>query len=163
MFLILIISPSIDAHEFDDEIVVEGRRVDLIGQASPASEGLVGQFELSGQPLLRTGEVMETVPGMVATQHSGSGKANQYFIRGFNLDHGTDFATWYDRMPVNMRTHGHGQGYTDLSFIIAELVQTISYMKGSYYAEIGDFSAAGAARIRSFDALGEGRAQLGLG
>ena len=82
---------------------------------------------------------------MVVTQHSGSGKANQYFLRGFNLDHGTDFSTAIDGMPVNMRSHGHGQGYTDLNFIIPELIENIRYRKGPYYAEVGDFSGAGAA------------------
>lgn len=151
------------AHTFDDEVIVKGRRVDLSGQSNSASEGLVGQFELTVRPISRIGEIMETVPGMVATQHSGSGKANQYFLRGFNLDHGTDFATWYDGMPVNMRTHGHGQGYTDISFIIPELVKKVSYKKGSYYAEIGDFSAAGAAQFTSFDELDKGLFQLGAG
>lgn len=151
------------AHSDWEEIVVQGRRVDLTGQASSASEGVVGQHELSVRPILRVGEVLETVPGLVATQHSGSGKANQYFLRGFNLDHGTDFATWYDNMPVNMRTHGHGQGYTDLSFVIPELVRTIDYKKGSYYADIGDFSAAGAAHINSFNTLTRGIFETGFG
>jgi outer membrane cobalamin receptor len=87
--------------------------------------------------------LLEAVPGLVATQHSGTGKANQYFLRGFNLDHGTDFSTSYESMPVNMRTHGHGQGYTDLNFVIPELVQQIEYRKGTYYADVGDFSGPG--------------------
>lgn len=82
---------------------------------------------------------------MVVTQHSGSGKANQYFLRGFNLDHGTDFNTSVDGIPVNMRTHGHGQGYTDLNFIIPELINSIQYHKSPDYADVGDFSGAGAA------------------
>ena len=108
------------AHANDEleQITVKGRSTNLIGSAISASEGFVGQEEIEVRPLLRTGELMELVPGMVATQHSGSGKANQYFLRGFNLDHGTDFATFVDGMPVNMRTHGHGQGYTDLNLII---------------------------------------------
>jgi hypothetical protein len=91
----------------------------------------------------------------VVTQHSGDGKANQYFLRGFNLDHGTDFATYIDGVPVNMPTHAHGQGYSDLNFLIPELVERIDYRKGVYYAEQGDFSAAGAAELhyrRSLDA-----------
>jgi hypothetical protein len=79
------------------------------------------------------------VPGLVATQHSGSGKANQYFLRGFNLDLGSDFATSVDGMPVNMRTHGHGLGYTDLNFLIPETVRELSYRKGTYCADVGDF------------------------
>jgi outer membrane receptor protein involved in Fe transport len=115
------------------------------------------------RPLLRTGEVLESVPGLVATQHSGSGKANQFFLRGFNLDHGTDFATSVDGMPVNMRSHGHGQGYTDLNFLIPELVGEIVYRKGSYYADVGDFSGAGAASIRSRDNIEGNNISLGSG
>ncbi|MFX8620516.1 Plug domain-containing protein, partial [Acinetobacter baumannii] len=88
-----------------------------VGIAQAASQGFVGPKELLAQPIYRTGEVLEAVPGLVVTQHSGEGKANQYFLRGFNLDHGTDLALTYDGMPVNMRTHGHGQGYADTNFI----------------------------------------------
>ena len=100
------------------------------------------------RPVLRTGELLEVVPGLIVTQHSGDGKANQYFLRGFNLDHGTDLATSVDGVPVNMPTHGHGQGYTDINFVIPELVQSIEYRKGTYYAETGNFSAAGAVDMR---------------
>ncbi|TGD75497.1 TonB-dependent receptor [Mangrovimicrobium sediminis] len=139
-------STSAVAHELE-EVEVTGRRINLVGEASSASEGLVSQQEIALRPLLRTGEVLELVPGLVVTQHSGTGKANQYFLRGFNLDHGTDFATWVDDMPVNMRTHGHGQGYTDLNFLIPETVESLAYHKGAYYADVGDFSSAGSARI----------------
>lgn len=131
---------------------VEGRRTNLVGKAISASEGVVGQDDLALRPLLRSGEILEAVPGMVVTQHSGTGKANQYFLRGFNLDHGTDFATSIDGMPVNMRSHGHGQGYTDLNFIIPETVSSIAYRKGAYYAETGDFSGAGSADLSTFPA-----------
>lgn len=131
-----------------EEIEVRGRKLNLVGDASSASEGVVSQAEIAIRPLLRTGEVLETVPGLVATQHSGPGKANQYFLRGFNLDHGNDFSTFVDDMPVNMRTHGHGQGYTDLNFIIPELVGEIVYQKGSYYPGVGDFSGTGTARMK---------------
>ena len=93
------------------EIEVVGRKVDLIGNAVSASEGRVSFREIEQRALLRAGDVLETVPGLVATQHSGSGKANQFFLRGFNLDHGTDFATELDDKPINMRSHAHGQGY----------------------------------------------------
>ncbi|MBB5207935.1 TonB-dependent receptor [Chiayiivirga flava] len=146
-----------------DSILVLGRRADLVGEAVSASEGRVGPEEIAGRPLLRTGDLMEFVPGLVATQHSGSGKANQYFLRGFNLDHGTDFATSVDAMPVNMRSHGHGQGYTDLNFLIPELVQELTYRKGTYYADVGDFSAAGSAQFQLADRLDAGRLDLGLG
>ena len=91
-----------------EELSVVGRQLNLVGSATSASQGQISQQELDLRPLLRVGEVLETVPGLVATQHSGSGKANQFFLRGFNLDHGTDFATHVDGMPVNMRSHGQG-------------------------------------------------------
>lgn len=146
-----------------EEVRVYGPRIDLVGEAISASQGLVTQRELALRPLLRTGEIMESVPGMIATQHSGTGKANQYFLRGFNLDHGTDFATWYDGMPVNMRSHGHGQGYTDLNFIIPELVEEIAYRKGGYYADVGDFSGAGSAHLHSFEQLDSSQLSLSTG
>jgi outer membrane cobalamin receptor len=107
-----------------EEVVVEGRRQDLIGQVRSASEGVIGQEQLALRAISRPGDVMEAIPGLIMTQHSGSGKSNQMFLRGFNLDHGTDFATFIDGMPVNMRTHGHGQGYTDINFLIPELIRT---------------------------------------
>jgi outer membrane receptor protein involved in Fe transport len=130
-----------------DRVVVTGRADPLIGIASAASEGFVGRDHLDYRPLQRSGEVLETVPGLIATQHSGAGKANQYFLRGFNLDHGTDFATSLEGMPINLPTHGHGQGYTDLNFLIPELVSTVQYRKGPYYADVGDFGSAGAADL----------------
>ena len=146
-----------------ETITVEGRKTNLIGDAISASEGIVGQEEISIRPLLRTGEVLELVPGMVVTQHSGTGKANQYFLRGFNLDHGTDFSTFVDGMPVNMRSHGHGQGYTDLNFLIPESVERLSYKKGSYYADVGDFSGAGHAAFSTFKKVEQGQVELTLG
>src|SRR5262249_21842666 len=101
---------------------VMGRIDDLTGVASTASQGRVGSADLRLRPLTREGELLETVPGLIVTQHSGDGKANQYFIRGFNLDHGTDFQTRLEGMPVNMPSHAHGQGYTDVNFLIPELV-----------------------------------------
>ena len=135
------------------EIVVTGRAESLVGEANAAAEGKVGQEELSERPLLRPAEVLESVPGLVISQHSGSGKANQYYLRGFNLDHGTDFLTSIDGMPINLPTHAHGQGYTDLNFLIPELVDSINYKKGPYYAEKGDFASAGSADIHLFDVL----------
>src|SRR5262249_39788266 len=88
---------------------------------------------------------------LVATQHSGTGKANQYFLRGFNLDHGTDFSANIEGMPLNMPTHGHGQGYLDLNFMIPELVQVTRYRKGPYDASVGDFSSAGSAAFTLYD------------
>jgi outer membrane cobalamin receptor len=130
-----------------DEVVVSATANDLIGIASTSSEGTVTAKQLENRPLLRPAEVMEAVPGLIVSQHSGDGKANQYYLRGFNLDHGTDFSTFLMDMPVNLPSHAHGQGYTDLNFLIPELVERIQYRKGTYYAGDGDFSAAGSARI----------------
>ncbi|MGE4241330.1 TonB-dependent receptor [Ramlibacter sp.] len=134
-------------------VTVQSTRGDLQGIAESASEGVVTSKQLRTRPLLRAGDIMEAVPGLVATQHAGEGKANQYFLRGFNLDHGTDFATFVDGVPVNLPTHAHGQGYTDLYFLIPELVDAVHYRKGPYYAEEGDFAAAGSARIRTLRKL----------
>src|SRR5690242_5177919 len=131
-----------------DEVVVSAQRHGLLGKLESSSQGTVTRAQLETRPVLRTGELLETVPGLVVTQHSGDGKANQFFLRGFNLDHGTDLATSVDGVPVNMPTHGHGQGYTDINFVIPELVQSIEYRKGTYYAETGNFSAAGAVNMR---------------
>lgn len=138
-----------------DEIVVFGRAIPQIGSAKSASEGLVGFDDIQMAPLLRVGELVEAVPGMVATQHSGTGKANQYFLRGFNLDHGTDFSATANGVPLNMRTHGHGHGYLDLNFLIPELVATTRYQKGPYNASVGDFSSAGNVEFEYFRHLDE--------
>jgi outer membrane receptor protein involved in Fe transport len=129
--------------ETPDDIIVYGRAIEQIGVASSASEGTVGYQDFEERPLSRVGELAENVPGLIATQHSGTGKANQFFLRGFNLDHGTDLAGFVDGAPINMRSHGHGQGYLDLNFLIPEMVERIDYRKGPYSVESGDFSAAG--------------------
>ena len=127
----------------DEAIVVFGRAAEQVGVAASASEGIVGYGDFENRPLARVGELAENVPGLVATQHSGEGKANQFFLRGFNLDHGTDLAGTVDGAPINMRSHGHGQGYLDLNFLIPELVERIDYTKGPYHADKGDFASAG--------------------
>ena len=132
-----------DALQIYDELEVRGRAANLTGIALSATEGFTGRVDLAKRPILRPGELIETTPGVMATQHSGGGKANQYFVRGFNLDHGTDFSLSVAGVPVNMPTHGHGQGYADLSFLIPEVVDYVRYRKGPYYADVGDFSAAG--------------------
>ncbi|MEO8465948.1 MAG: TonB-dependent receptor [Gammaproteobacteria bacterium] len=136
-----------------EEIVVFGRSLELLGKADAASEGTVSGADLAVRPMLRVAELLEAVPGMVAVQHSGSGKANQYFLRGFNLDHGTDFTSIVDGMPWNLRSHGHGQGYLDVNGMIPEVVERIDYRKGPYRADLGDFSQAGAAFISTIDRL----------
>ena len=145
------------------QVDVTGHYANGIGSSDAASQGTVRGERLTDLPLLRPGEVLETVPGLVVTQHSGDGKANQYFLRGYNLDHGTDFATWVDGLPVNMPTNAHGQGYTDLNFLIPELVEKIDYRKGPYFAEDGDFSSAGSARIKYRDTLDAGILNLTAG
>jgi hypothetical protein len=146
-----------------ETVTIEGSRQQQIGISDSANQGVVTGKQLENRPLARTAELLEVVPGLIVTQHSGDGKANQYFMRGFNLDHGTDFRTTVTGMPVNMPTHAHGQGYSDLNFLIPELVQTIQYKKGTYYASEGDFSAAGAAEIDYLRVLPAGIASLEVG
>ena len=143
--------------------VVEGRDDSLIGLAPAASTGLIGAEELARRPLLRGGEVLEAVPGVIVTQHSGAGKANQFFLRGFNVDHGTDLATFVDGAPINLPSHGHGQGYTDLNFLIPELVKSVGYRKGPYFADLGDFASAGAVEIEYVERLERGVAGVTVG
>ncbi|MEF7613244.1 TonB-dependent receptor [Aquincola sp. MAHUQ-54] len=145
-------------------VEVTGRHYDnAVGTSDAASQGVIRAELLKSRPALRPGEVLEFIPGLIVTQHSGDGKANQYFLRGFNLDHGTDFATRLDGMPVNLPTHGHGQGYTDINFLIPELVQRIGYRKGPYFADRGDFASAGAADVAYRQRLDAPFGQLTLG
>jgi len=144
-------------------VEILGNYINSIGSSDAASAGTVTSKLIESRPTLRPAEVLEFVPGVIVTQHSGDGKANQYFLRGFNLDHGTDFATFVDGMPVNMPSHAHGHGYSDLNWLIPELVDRIRYRKGPYYAEEGDFSSAGAARIGLADALPRGIGSVTLG
>jgi outer membrane receptor protein involved in Fe transport len=144
-------------------ITVTGHYDNSVGSSDAASQGVINRDLLKSRPALRPGEVLEFVPGLIVTQHSGDGKANQYFLRGFNLDHGTDFATRINGMPVNMPSHGHGQGYTDLNFLMPELVQRIEYRKGPYFAGNGDFSSAGSADIFYLKQLDAPFAQFTLG
>jgi outer membrane receptor protein involved in Fe transport len=136
-----------------EEITVTAQRIELIGQASTASEGVVADQEIQLAPAYRPGQLLETVPGLIVTLHSGEGKANQYLLRGYNLDHGTDLATFVDDMPVNQVTHAHGQGYTDLNFMIPELADGITYTKGPYYPAIGDFGAVGSVHVSYRDTI----------
>ena len=154
------------AHDVDipaTPVTVKGHYDTAVGTTDASSAGSVSARRLETRPVLRAGELLEFVPGVIVTQHSGDGKANQFFLRGFNLDHGTDFAVNVDGMPVNMPTHAHGQGYTDLSFLIPELVNRIDYRKGPYFAENGDFSSAGSASLRYADELPNNTATLSYG
>jgi hypothetical protein len=147
------------------DVVIEATRLydNAVGSSNAASQGVVRSEDLHNLPLLRPGDALDTVPGMVVTQHSGDGKANQYFLRGYNLDHGTDFATYIDGVPVNMPTNAHGQGYADLNFLIPELVQRINYGKGPYFAGDGDFSSAGSAKFQYRDILDSNLASITVG
>ncbi len=134
---------------------VQGREDDLVGIAESATQGTVGAKEIEDRPILRSGEVLETVPGLIITQHAGGGKANQYFLRGFNLDHGTDFAVFLDDMPLNLPSHAHGEGYSDMNTVIPEFVQRLNFEKGPYYADVGNFGSAGSAHLEFYKALPE--------
>ena len=149
--------------EMLEEVTVTGRKKVLVGEARSASEGVISQVDIYKRPVQRPGDILEAVPGLIVTQHSGSGKSNQLYLRGFNLDHGTDFATWIDGMPVNMRSHGHGQGYTDINFLMPEIIEEMSFVKGPYHSEIGDFSSAGGVHIQTIDQLDKKSIKVGLG
>ena len=147
-------STPVLAHAQEVEAIsVWGRRANDLGRATSASEGRVSYSDFAVRPLLRPGELIEAVPGLAATQHSGAGKANQYFLRGFNLDHGTDLAASLDGVPLNLPSHGHGQGYLDLNFLTPEFVHDIGFKKGPYWAENGDFATAGAVAFETADHL----------
>ncbi len=134
-------------------INVQGRADDLIGIADSGTQGTVGATEIQERPLLRSGEVLETVPGVIITQHAGGGKANQYFLRGFNLDHGTDFAIFLDGMPLNLPSHAHGEGYSDMNTVIPEFVRRVNYEKGPYYSDVGNYGSAGSVHLEFFKTL----------
>ena len=135
------------------DMVVVGRQDSLLGIATSASQGTTGAAQLADRPILRSGEILETVPGVIITQHAGGGKANQYFLRGFNLDHGTDFAVFLDDMPLNLPSHAHGEGYSDMNTVIPEFVERVDYEKGPYYADVGDFGSAGSAHLDFYKTL----------
>ncbi len=145
-----------------DTVVIYGRAIEQIGAAQSASEGVVGYADFETRPLSRPGELVEVIPGMVAAQHSGGGKANQYFLRGFNLDHGTDFAGSIDGVPLNLRAHPHMNGYLDINFMIPELIEKVQFYKGTGYAQNGDFSAAGAANFSTYDATPQNYVQADI-
>ena len=145
------------------DLRVEGHYENDVGTSDAASEGVIQGAIAKDIPLLRPGEILETVPGLLVTQHSGDGKANQYFLRGYNLDHGTDLSVSIDGVGVNLPTNAHAQGYADLNFLIPEVVDRIDYRKGPYYAEDGDFAAAGAVKIHYRNTLDRNFANLTAG
>jgi hypothetical protein len=146
-----------------EAVSVESSRTSQLGVAESANAGLVTQQQLEARTVYRPGETLEAVPGLIVSQHSGEGKANQFYLRGVNLDHGTDLRTTVDGMLVNQRSHAHGQGWTDLNFMIPELVNRLDYRKGPYYASEGDFASAGAASVVYANKLDQGIASIGFG
>ena len=155
---LMVIAASADitvtaARTFRNLAELENPAENLVGVASAGSEGAITAAQLTLRPVNRAAEILETVPGMIISQHSGEGKANQYYLRGFNLDHGFDFGQTIAGVPVNMPTHAHAQGYADANFLIPELVSGVQFRKGPYYAENGDFSSAGSANINYFNVL----------
>jgi len=151
---------SLSVRVVSTTINVQGREDDLIGIADSGTQGTVGAKEIGDRPILRSGEVLETVPGVIITQHAGGGKANQYFLRGFNLDHGTDFAIFIDDMPLNLPSHAHGEGYSDMNTVIPEFVRRVNYEKGPYYADVGNYGSAGSAHLEFFKTLSQNFFQM---
>ena len=141
-------------------INVQGREDSLVGIADSATQGTVGAAQLADRPILRSGEVLEAVPGVIITQHAGGGKANQYFLRGFNLDHGTDFAISLDAMPLNLPSHAHGEGYADMNTVIPEFVERVDFQKGPYSADVGNYGSAGSANLVFFQTLPQNFVQV---
>ena len=146
-----------------ERVIVNGTSTGLVGVADSANAGTVTQKQLEARTVYRPGELLEATPGLIVSQHSGEGKANQFYLRGFNLDHGTDLRTTVDGMLVNQRSHAHGQGWTDLNFLIPELAVGMEYRKGPYYAAEGDFASAGAVSIKYADGLERGIASVAAG
>ena len=144
-------------------IVVTASRTSQLGIADSANAGIVTTEQLAARTVYRPGELLEATPGLIVSQHSGEGKANQFYLRGFNLDHGTDLRTSIDGMLVNQRSHSHGQGWTDVNFLIPELAGTLEYRKGPYSAEDGDFAAAGSVSVNYVNTLPDTLVSLGFG
>ena len=144
-------------------IIVTGSRLSQLGIADSANAGVVTGKQLAARTVYRPGELLEVTPGLIVSQHSGEGKANQFYLRGFNLDHGTDLRTTIDGMLVNQRSHSHGQGWSDVNWLIPELAGTLDYHKGPYAAEDGDFAAAGSVSVHYVDTLPKTLVSLGVG
>ncbi len=144
-------------------VEVTASRTSQVGVADSANAGVVTAQQLEARAVYRPAELLEAAPGLIVSQHSGEGKANQFYLRGFNLDHGTDLRTSVDGMLVNQRSHAHGQGWSDLNFLIPELATRLDYSKGPYSADGGDFAAAGTLKVHYADTLDHGVASVGVG
>ncbi|MDH5320484.1 MAG: TonB-dependent receptor plug domain-containing protein, partial [Nitrospira sp.] len=146
------------AHD-PDELEIEVPEVSVVGEkpVAASSQQFIPDKEIVLQPQGRPAQILRLIPGMLAVEHSGgAGKADQYFLRGFDADHGTDVAFFLDGMPINLRSHAHGQGYADLNFIIPETIEGLEVNKGAYLPEYGDFATAGAINFRTRQAVKEG-------
>ena len=163
--LCLLVGLSAEAHDPDEEaLVVQEVRITADRPAAASSQQFIPDKEYLLQPQGRPAQVLRLIPGFIAVEHSGgAGKADQYFLRGFDADHGTDVAFFSDGMPINFRTHAHGQGYTDLNFIIPETIEGLDVYKGAYLPEFGDFATAGAVNFRSRQVVKEGIVQMAGG
>ncbi len=152
---------KVQAHD-PDEPELEVPEVAVIGEkpVAASSQQFIPDKEIVLQPQGRPAQILRLIPGMLAVEHSGgAGKADQYFLRGFDADHGTDVAFFLDGMPINLRSHAHGQGYTDLNFIIPETIEGVEVNKGAYLPEYGDFATAGSINFRTRQVVKEGMIQ----
>src|SRR6202044_759507 len=120
---------------------------------SMASQMTVSGQDLNQRAVTRPGEILEAAPGLAVVAHADGGKANQYYLRGYSLDHGTDLAIFVDDMPVNLPTHAHGQGYADLNWLMPETVNGLDIRKGPYFVHVGDFATAGALFVNLRDSV----------
>ena len=140
----------------DDTIIIEDdifRLNEIVIQPKLSAMNVISKIDLQTTPVNSSQEILRKVPGLFIGQHAGGGKAEQIFLRGFDIDHGTDIAISVDGMPVNMVSHAHGQGYADLHFVIPETVEKIDFGKGTYYANKGDFATAGYVAFQTKDKI----------
>ncbi|MDZ4854382.1 MAG: TonB-dependent receptor plug domain-containing protein [Nitrospirota bacterium] len=165
MIVGLTFGESVQAHD-PDVPELEVPEVSVIGErpVAASSQQFIPDKEILLQPQGRPAQVLRLIPGFLAVEHSGgAGKADQYFLRGFDADHGTDVAFFADGMPINLRSHAHGQGYTDLNFIIPETIEGLDVSKGAYLPEYGDFATAGSVNFRTRQMVQEGVVQAASG
>ncbi|MBV8198645.1 MAG: TonB-dependent receptor [Candidatus Eremiobacteraeota bacterium] len=155
--------PAAHAYKTIGRVIARGRNVNLVGKVPAASVGTIDREQIKTRPVLRPGEILEAIPGLLVSQHSGEGKANQYYLRGFQLDHGTDLEASIAGAPVNLPTHAHGQGYSDINWLMPELVSFVEYDKGPYYASVGDFATAGAYTLSYRNTLDAPISEVGIG
>jgi outer membrane receptor protein involved in Fe transport len=152
------VAPATPAPELSAPIIVTARR-----PMSAASSSVVRDRDFLLRPHARPADILQVTPGLYVAQHAGGGKANQYFLRGFDGDHGTDIALSVDGVPVNMVSHGHGQGYADLNWLIPEVAQRIEVFKGPYFAQYGDFATAGAINVVTHEEFDTNRVSVSGG